>query len=147
MARLEVVAIEFSGPRFKAEVLQALQSAVDSGAIQIIDMTLIRKDASGRVTSYELVELEEPELALFDVVGETRGLLSVADIAKVGRSIALNSSAAIIVFDHAWTAELERAILDAKGRVIVHELVPEDVADAALADPHTRPEHRSEGAR
>jgi len=92
MARLEVVAIEFSGPRFKAEVLQALQSAVDSGAIQIIDITLIRKDASGRVTSYELVELEEPELALFDVVGETRGLLSVADIAKVGRSIALNSS-------------------------------------------------------
>ena len=51
-------------------------SAVDGGALRIIDVTFLHRDAKGR-TSYELAELEEHELVPYDVVDETRGLLSI----------------------------------------------------------------------
>jgi hypothetical protein len=59
---LEVLVIECPGDRFKGETLLVLTSAVDSGALRIIDVTFIHKDAKGRLTSYELAELEDHEL-------------------------------------------------------------------------------------
>jgi hypothetical protein len=147
MAPLEVIAVEFSGLRFKGEVLGAIQSAVDSGAIRIIDVVFIRKEGSARATRYELAELDEPELALYDlVVDETRGLLSVADIAKIVGRLAPNSSAAVLVFEQSWTAEFQRAIAHAAGRIVLHERIAEDVARAALNFRGTAPRRGNEGA-
>ena len=110
----------------------ALTSAVDSGTLRIIDVTFIHKDGVGHVCTYELAELEEYELVDYDVVDETRGLLSVGDIASIGERVSHDASAVLMVVEHAWTARLERAVLDANGRIVVHERVPAEVAIAAL---------------
>ena len=47
------------GRPFESEIILALTSAVDSGALRIIDLTFVHKDAQGNVTSYELAELED----------------------------------------------------------------------------------------
>ncbi|HEY1296254.1 MAG TPA: DUF6325 family protein [Chloroflexota bacterium] len=132
VAPLEVVAVEFPGYRFRGEVLAALNAAADCGAIRIIDVTFIRKDAAGVVTRYELMELPEPELAHFDLVDEIRGLLSVGDIARIGADIAVDSSAAVMVLEHVWKADLERAIAAAYGRIALNTRVPDAIAEAAL---------------
>jgi hypothetical protein len=137
---LEVLVIECPGESLKSDIILALTSAVDGGHLRIIDVTFVRKDAQANLSSYELAELEEHELVAYDVVDETRGLLSVGDIAKIGARISPNSSAILMVIEHAWTARLERAVLAADGRIVVHDRVPSDVASAALEhDRSSRP--------
>ena len=129
---LEVLVVECAGQSLKSEIILALTSAVDGGHLRIIDVTFVRKDAQANISSYELAELDEHELVAYDVVDETRGLISVGDIAKIGARIAPNSSAILMVIEHAWTTHLEQAALAANGRILVHERVPSDVARAAL---------------
>ena len=133
MGPLEVLAIEFPGTRFKSEIMRTLAAAVDHGTIRIVDVTFLSKSSSGAVTSHELAELDEADAALFDLVDETTGLLSVVDLEKVGAMLAPDSSAALIVFEHPWAADLDRAVRDANGRVVVRECIPDEVARAALA--------------
>ncbi|MBV9546330.1 MAG: hypothetical protein JOY61_18320, partial [Chloroflexi bacterium] len=130
---LEVIVVEFPGDRFKGDILRALALALQKEALRIVDLTFVWKDASGTLASYELAELDEPEAALFDMVDQTLGLLSVRDIEQIGARLATDASAALIVVEHAWAADLERAILSANGRLVAHERVPREVSDAALA--------------
>ena len=132
MGPLEVLVVECPGETLKGEIVRALTSAVECGALRIVDITFIRKDAGGRVTSYELAELEEYELIHYDMVDETRGLLSVDDITRVGQRISANSSAVLLVIEHSWTGHLHEAIDGSNGRVVLHERIPTDVANAAL---------------
>jgi hypothetical protein len=134
MGPLEVMAIEFPGNRFNGEIMLTLTSAVDTGAIRIVDLTFLAKDASGFVTSYELAELDEPDAVPFDLVDRTMGLLSVGDIDKIGDLLRVDSTAALIVFEHAWAANLRRAVVSANGRLVTHQRVPDAVAKAAVAD-------------
>ncbi|MBV9581247.1 MAG: hypothetical protein JO057_21915 [Chloroflexi bacterium] len=80
---LDVLVIEYPGDRLKSDVILAFTDAVDSGTLRIIDVTFVHKDARGTITSSELAELEEHELVAYDVVDETRGLLSVEDISQI----------------------------------------------------------------
>ncbi len=132
MGPLEVLVVECPGDRLKGEIMLALTSAVDSGTLRIIDITFIHKGSSGNVTRYELAELDEQELLAYDVVDETRGLLSVRDIAKIAGRVTPGCSAALMVVEHAWTTLLEEAVLAARGRIVVHERIPPAVALAAL---------------
>jgi hypothetical protein len=131
MGPLEVLVIECGGDRLKGEILLALTSAVNSGALRIVDVTFVRKDPGGMVSSYELAELDEYELEAYDFVDETRGLLSVGDIDKIGARVSPDCSAALMVVEHEWTTHLEQAVVAADGRIVVHERVPVDAALAA----------------
>jgi hypothetical protein len=132
VTQLDVLVIECPGDRLKGEIMLALTSAVDSGTLRIIDVTFIHKDATGSMNSFELAELEEHELVAYDVVDETRGLLSVGDIARVGERVSADSSAILMVIEHTWRNDLELAVVAASGRIILHEHIPPDVADTAL---------------
>jgi len=135
---LEVLVIECPGDRLDGGIMLALTSAVDSGALRIIDVTFVHKDGRGRVTTSELAELEEHELASYDVVDETLGLLSLQDIARVSERVSINCSAVLMVIEHTWTGQLERAVLKANGRIVMQERIPTDVAFAALEDARRR---------
>jgi hypothetical protein len=129
---LEILVIECPGDRLKSEIVVALTSAVDSGALRIIDVTFVHKDTLGNVSQYELAELEERELVAYDVVDETRGLLSLGDISKIGARVSPDCSAVLLVVEHTWTHHVHQAVLAANGRIVLHERVPTDVALDAL---------------
>jgi Family of unknown function (DUF6325) len=134
MGPVEFVAIGFPGNRFSGEIMPALRKAVEQGTVRVVDLTFINKDAAGAVSSRELTELDEHEAALFDpLVGEITGLLSPADVEKVGAALAADSSAALLVFEHVWAAELQRAVLGARGVLLAREHIPHEVVEAALA--------------
>jgi hypothetical protein len=135
---LEVLVIECPGDSLKREAILALTPAVDGGHLRIIDVTFVRKDAQANLSSYELAELDEHELVAYDVVDETRGLISVGDIARIGARISPSSSAILMVIEHAWTTHLERAVLAADSRIVVHERIPSDTAREALVHERSR---------
>jgi hypothetical protein len=95
-------------------------------------VTFVHKHVRGNLTSYEPAELEEYELVAYDSVGETRGLLSVGDVRRIGSRVSPDCSAVLIVVEQAWTAQLAQAVLAANGRIVVHQRVPADVALATL---------------
>jgi Family of unknown function (DUF6325) len=129
---LEVVAIEFPGSRVKGHVMLALASAVERGAIRIVDVTFLCKDASGALTSYELAELDEADSVPFDLVDATMGLLSVDDLDKIGAMLAPDTSAALIVFEYAWEARFEAAVRCASGRVVARQRIRPRSTEATI---------------
>jgi hypothetical protein len=137
MGPLEVLVIECPGQKLKGEILSALTSAVDSGTLRIVDVTFVHKDSTGLVSSYELAEIEEYELAPYDIVDETRGLLSASDVHAIGQQITPDSSAILMVIEHAWTARLEQTVAAAECRIVLHERIPTDIAVAAFKKSET----------
>jgi Family of unknown function (DUF6325) len=134
MGPLEFVAVAFPGNRFNGQILSSLKRAVDNGTIRIIDLEFVKRDGNGAVTSHELTELGDDEAALFDpLVGDITGLLSPADVDKVGAALENDSSAALLVFEHVWATDLQQAILDANGKLLAQERIPRADAEAALA--------------
>jgi hypothetical protein len=134
MGPLELLAVGFPGNQFTGEIMPALRAAVEKGTIRIIDLTFIKKDTAGAVKSLELTELGDHEAALFDpLVSDITGLMSPADVEQVGAALDDNSSAALMVFEHVWATDLQRAILDANGVLLAREHIPHHVVEAALA--------------
>jgi hypothetical protein len=138
MGPLEVVAIEFPGRDFKSEIMGALVAPVEHGAIRIVDLTFLSKDASGTITSYELAELDEHDAVPFDLVDRTMGLLSVDDLERIGAGLSIDSVAALLVVEHAWAEDFERAVRRANGRLVLDERIPDAVARAALDEAKSR---------
>jgi hypothetical protein len=134
MGPVEFLAVEFPGNHFTGEIMPELKRVVENGTIRVIDLTFIRKDADGKIQSVELTELAEDEAAQFDpLVGEITGLLSPADVQKMGGALANNSSAVLLVFEHTWATELQNAVVRANGRLMVQERIPRETVDEALA--------------
>ena len=48
-----------------------------------------------------------------------------------------NSSAAILVFEHAWALKLRDAIVNAEGELVFSERIPRDVVEEAVAAAQT----------
>lgn len=133
---LEYLVIEFPGNRFKGEVIPALREVVDKGTIRVIDLLFIRKDADGKVTEVELEDLDPIEGREFSsVAGEITGLFSEDDVNKVADALDTDSSAALLLFEHLWAADLRDAISNAGGILVADERISNDVVQRALAYP------------
>jgi len=132
MGPLEFVALEFTGNRFRGEILPALQAVVDKEIIRVIDLTFVKKDADGTVTAMELHALPPDDaVAASALAADIADLISAADIAHVGEALAPESAAALLIFEHTWVSDVREAVLRANGRVLMHETIPADVAEAA----------------
>ena len=62
---VELLVIKFPGNQFRGEVVAALRDLVESGAVRIIDLLFVKKDAHGVVTSIELDDSEPDVHALY----------------------------------------------------------------------------------
>lgn len=134
MGPVEYVLVAFPGNKFKGEIVPALRELTDSGIIHIIDLVFIKKDEVGNVLSYELMNLTANESAAFDDLdGEIDCLLNEADIQKASDMLAVNSSAALVVFEHTWATRLRDAVVSADGLLVDSgRISPADV-EAAMA--------------
>ena len=131
---VEWIEIGFPGTKLSPGIVQTLKRLVDSGTIQIIDLVVLHKNSDGIVTALELEGLEPDEAALFaDLDGEVLGLLNQDDIAFAGEALASGSSAAVLVWEDTWVTGFGQAVMDAGGRVVANDRVPDEVVDAAFA--------------
>ena len=130
--------VEFPGNKMTGEGLPLLVDLVDRGIVRILDLEFIRKDTDGRVTAFEITDLDgdgQLELAVFD--GAFSGLLDQEDLASAAALIEPGSSAGIVVFENRWAAPFIGALrrggaqLVASGRIPVEDLL--SALDAAEA--------------
>jgi len=119
MGPLEFVVIGCKGHQFTREIVPELNSIQEKGLIRVVDLFFVRKDVNGTVTVLEVNDLNDEELAAFDPIKEDlMGLLTPEDIAFLTETIPLDTSAVIVLLEHAWIVKLTEG-LDRAGAVLL----------------------------
>jgi hypothetical protein len=130
---VEYIIIEFPGNRFNGQIVPALKELVEKELIQIIDLVFIKKDANGVVTSIELTGADDEYASFEELDGEVGGLLNESDIHEAASGLALNSSAALLVWENVWATRFAEAVRGSGGRVLINERIPHSAVEAAFA--------------
>jgi hypothetical protein len=130
---VQYMIVAFPGNRFQGKIAPALADLVESNTIRIIDLAFVGKNAEGEVVAFELSELdEEVRAGLENIVGgPVEGLFNEDDLAAAAEELDPDSSAALLVWEDVWAAELAQAIRDAGGELLDLERVPHEVVQAA----------------
>ncbi|MFZ4517102.1 MAG: DUF6325 family protein [Microthrixaceae bacterium] len=129
---VEYVIVGFPGNEFNGDIAPALEKLVDSGTIRIIDLLFITKDADGNVDAFEYEDRED--LSPFSVLSqELDGLLNDEDIEMAAEVLEPGSSAAFIVWEDCWAAELAEAARGAGGVILAGERIPHQIVEDALS--------------
>jgi hypothetical protein len=131
---VELVVIEFPGNQFRGEIAPAMKALVDSHTVRIIDLVFITRDESGVTHSRELTEIESDLMLTWDpLVDDVLGLLSGDDVQRLGQSLSLNSSAALLLFENTWATDFRDAVERAQGRLVLSERIPRAIVEQAVA--------------
>lgn len=132
---VEILVLSFPENRFSGEILPELTRLVTSNTITVIDGLFIRRDAAGETAIFEFDELDTNSAvaALSSLVERVEGLISDEDVSELTATLAPNSSAAILVFEHTWAKPLSDTIVAAGGILLESIRVPRATVDEVLA--------------
>ncbi len=130
----ELLIVKFPGNKFKGEIAPALGRLAEKGTIRIIDILFAIKDEKGDVAVLEIKDVDGDGKADILEVVEVRGAIGQDDVEDAGALLEPNSSALLILFEHAWAAEVTQAMRDAAGEVVYMERIPAAVVEQALAE-------------
>jgi hypothetical protein len=131
---IEVLEIGFPGNRFNGEILPELERLVESNTISIVDGLFVQKDEHGDVVFLELEEVgsDDSVARLASLLDQVESLISDDDVAELAAGLELNSSAAILVFEHTWAKPLRDAIVGSGGVLAANFRIPGAVVDELL---------------
>ena len=134
--------VSFPGNRFTGEIAPALGKLVESNTIRIIDLAFVGKDEDGAVAAFELSDIDEEVRRGLDALGlEATGLLGEEDLMDAAADLEPGSSAAMLLWEDIWAAELASALRGAGGELVAigripHDVVMEPARDAVHAALH-----------
>jgi hypothetical protein len=132
---IDFIALEFKGNNFKGEIIPALVELIANKTIRVIDLVIVLKDEKGKVEVAELQQLTPDIIAVFDPLDkEVNGLIKEVDATMVGRNMENNSTAAVMLFENLWAVKFKEAVLNADGRLLMQERIPNEVVLEALED-------------
>jgi hypothetical protein len=125
---VEYMIVSFPGNRFTGEIAPALAKLVESNTIRIIDLAFVGKDADGGIAAFELSDVDEEVRRGLDALGlEGTGLLGEEDLLDAGAALEPNSSAAMLLWEDVWAAELAATLRGAGGELVAIGRIPHDV--------------------
>ena len=124
---VEYMIVSFPGNQFTGEIAPALAKLIESNTIRIIDLAFVGKDADGAVAAFELSDLHEDVRRGLDALGlEGSGFLGEEDMMDAGEALEPNCSAALLLWEDVWAAELAKAIRGAGGELVALGRIPHD---------------------
>ena len=123
---LEFVVIGCKGHQFTSEIVPELNSIQEKGLIRVVDLFFVRKDVNGTVTVLEVNDLNDEELAAFDPIKEDlMGFLTPEDIVLLTEAIPPETSAVIVLMEHAWIVKLTEGLNRAGAVLLAGGMVPQ----------------------
>jgi uncharacterized membrane protein len=129
----ELIIARFPGNQFKGEIAPALADLAQKGTIKIIDLLFAIKNEAGDMAILELRDIDGDGKADLVEVVEVSGAIGPDDVDAAGELIEPNSSALLLLFEHAWAADLATAVRNAAGEVVYMERIPAAAVDEAIA--------------
>lgn len=133
---IEVLVIGFPGNRFNGAILPELERLIEADTIALIDGLLLTKDSHGEVEflEFDQIDANDDAAKLAELVDQLDDLISDEDVGELAAGLELDSSAAILVFEHTWAKPLRDAILDSGGVLAANFRVPGLVVDEVIAE-------------
>jgi uncharacterized membrane protein len=129
---VDLAVILFEGNQFNGEVAPAIADLEASGAVRILDIAFITKDADGNVGVLELEDELVVEV-LSELAGRRVDLLNDEDLLLIGEDLDPNSSALAVVWENTWAAPFAKAVADSGGTMIAYDRIPAEVLQNAFA--------------
>ena len=125
---VDYMIVAFPGNEFRGEIAPALADLAEAGTIRIIDLAFVSKDADGTVAGFELSDVDEEVRRGLEALGlEATGLLGEEDLTDAAAELEPNSSAALLLWEDVWAAELAGALRQAGGELLAIGRIPHDV--------------------
>jgi uncharacterized membrane protein len=141
---IQLIAFGFEDFEPTGKILPALNAAVASGAIRLIDLQFVGKDAGGNITSMEMSGLSPSEQIEFGAViggllgaglggeegaevGALEGALAAAghsygltaaDVQDIADDLKPGDAAALLMIEHTWATDFRDSVLEAGGWVL-----------------------------
>ena len=136
---VDYLAVEFPRGRMTGAGFRLLRAAVRSGAILVMDLQFVRKEADGSLARVALEDVPQDDPAdVSDWAGAYSGLLDEDDLQALGAAIDPGSLAGILVYENAWAAPMMQEIIDSGARLLGSGRIDSDdlVAVLGLAVDH-----------
>ncbi|MGB8213733.1 MAG: DUF6325 family protein [Anaerolineales bacterium] len=125
---LEYVVIGVSDQQLQGTLIAELNAIQEADKIRVVDLLFVKKSAEGGVALQEVSELVEEELAAYgDIAVNLMGLLTSEDIDQLTAQVPPDTSALVILFEHAWVIGLTEAVRQSGGMVFAGGMVSHDV--------------------
>lgn len=133
---IDYIAVGFKGNNFDGSVLKALAKASESGAIRVVDLVFVIKDADGNVAMAEIEDQHDELKEVAKAIGHDGDLplLTEEDVQKLGNSMENDTSAGILVIEQLWAKDLKKALLDLNAELIDEGRIHPDVIAAAVEE-------------
>lgn len=133
---IDYIVVSFEGNNFDGSILSELVKATDSGVIRVVDMLFIIKDDEGNVEMAEVTDQHDELKEVAKSLGheDDLPLLTEEDVEKLGKSMANNTSAGVLVIEQLWAKGLKKALLDAGAELIDEGRIHPDKVTAAVED-------------
>ncbi len=115
---LEYVVIGVQDRQFDHALCTELKAIQEAGQIGVVDLLFVTKAADGTVVTQEVDELNEQARAPYGALTDNlMDLLTTQDVEYLTSQVALDTTALIILFEHAWVAGLLEAMRKHEGVV------------------------------
>jgi hypothetical protein len=131
---IDYIVVGFVGNNFDGSVLEELTKAADSGAIRVVDLLFVIKDADGNVTMAEIDDQHEELKEVAKALGHDGDLplLSEDDVEKLGAKMDNDTSAGVLVIEHLWAKGLKQALINADAILIDEGRIHPDTIAVAV---------------
>ena len=153
---VQMLVVGFPGSRFRGEIWPELERLKEAGIVRIIDLMLVRKDATGGVMHLKASDLDWEEATAF---GETLGILAgfaaggpeaahqgalagmaelmdghlfdENDAFRLEQALDPGTAVAVVLFEHVWAKPFLRAVARADGLELLNDWVHPEAVLAA----------------
>lgn len=115
---IDLVVLEFPAESDTSDVRDALFDLVESGTIRLYDLMVVRKETDGSVTELALSADAEDQNTFTVFAGARSGLLGGEDVDEAGRLLEAGTTAALILYENAWSIPFVGAALAAGGNLV-----------------------------
>jgi hypothetical protein len=122
---VDYLVVEFpaGASNFTGEMRTELLALVDTGAIRVIDILILTKDADGAFDAMELSDVGElGELQAIEA--QLAELLAEDDVEQLAAAMEPGSTAGVLIWENLWAAPFASAARRAGGQLIANGRIP-----------------------
>ncbi len=133
MGPVDYLVIEFPAGQanFTGEIAEEVVRLVDAGAIRLIDVVILTKDAEGEIDAIELEDLGDLG-PLVEAESELAELLAAEELLNLAVAMQPGGVAGVLVYENLWAASFGSAVRRAGGRLIADGRIPTQAIIASL---------------
>jgi Family of unknown function (DUF6325) len=133
MGSVDYLIVEFppGHSHFTGEILDELVKLVESGAVRLLDLVIMEKEADGSIEMMEISDLDQVD-ELRAAEGQLAELLAEEDFVHLAVAMEPGTVAGVIVWENVWSAPFASAIRRTGGQLVANGRIPIQAILAAL---------------